>query len=86
MNPIAAQPSTMKSTVSPSAVYCERKRNGNDGRREDEEAAHRRRSLLHDVRRGPFGADLLAEVARAEHLDELRPDHDGGDHRDQPRD
>ena len=86
MKPISAQPSMMKRTVRPSAVYCESARNGIDRRGEDQEPAHRRRPLLHDMGRGPFRADLLSEVARAEHVDEPRPDHDGGDHRDQARD
>ena len=37
------------------------------------------------VRRWALGADLLAEVPRPQPLDELGPDHDGGDHREQAR-
>ena len=54
-----------------------------DGGRDDEEAAHGRRALLDDVGCRAFGADLLTEVARAQQLDELRPDDDAGDHRDE---
>src|SRR5687768_1435301 len=62
---------------------CEKR---DHGRADDQEPAHRRGSLLDDVRGRPFGADLLSEVARTEQLDELRPDDDGGDHRHQARD
>ena len=80
MKPIAAQPRVMKSTVSASAVYWESARNGRIGRAQDEEAAHRRRPLLHDVCRRTFRSDLLSEIPRAQRLDELGPDDDGGDH------
>ena len=76
----------MTSTVSPSAVYCESARNG--------------RTAQTRMRRPPIvgvpcftrcvaralGADLLAEVARAQRLDEPRPDDDAGDHRQQAGD
>ena len=76
----------MKSTVSAAAVYCERARNGTT-------ADARIRSppivgvpCLTTCAGRPLRADLLAEVPRGAALDELRPDHDGGDHRDQAGD
>ena len=52
---------------------------------QDQQAAHHRRALLDDMTDGAFLADLRAQLVAAQELDELRPDHDGDDHGDQPR-
>src|SRR5438552_17675446 len=62
-------------------------RDGEEGDRgddQDQEATHRRRSLLDLVTLGPFCPDVLAELVAAEELDELRTDDDRDDHRDHP--
>ncbi len=59
---------------------------GKHRRADDQEAAHRRRPLLHDMGCGAFRPDLLPEISRAEDFDELRPDDDGCDHREQAGD
>ena len=52
-------------------------------RREDQEAAHRRRPLLDDVAGRALLADLLAHSGAPQPLDERRADHDGEHHRDE---
>ena len=56
--------------LSPSARGREEEER-HDGRRENQETSHRRRALLHDVCRRPFRADLLPDIAHAQHFDEL---------------
>src|SRR3546814_15757691 len=54
---------------------------GEHGRADDQQAAHRRRPLLYDVGRRALGPDLLAEVSRAQPFDELGPDTDRSEER-----
>ena len=51
----------------------------------DQEAAHRRRPLLHDVALRSLLPDLLAELVLAQEVDELRAAEDGDHHRQHAR-
>ena len=84
--PTAAQQTVTKRTVSAGSVNFESARNGIDRAEQDQQAAHHRRSLLDHVAGRAVLADRLAELVPAQELDELRPDHDRDDHRDQAGD
>src|SRR5947209_18724397 len=61
-----------------------RQRQEGDGRRkQDEQAAHRRRPLLRSVMLGAILANVRAELVAAQELDEARADGDRHDQRDE---
>src|SRR5918999_2088864 len=55
---------------------------GERGRDQDQHASHHGRASLGPVALRPLLADLLADLAPAQELDELRADHDRDHHRD----
>ncbi len=84
--PIAPQASIVPKIVSAGSVNRESTTNAIEAAASDQQAAHRRRSLLDGVPFRPLLADVLAELVLAQEGDEARPDEDRDDHRDDRRD
>ena len=84
--PSAAQPSATPKTARLCVVAVREHQVRDRDREEDDQPAHRRRPRLRVVLLRALLADLLAELAHPQELDELRPEEDRDQHRRHPGD